>query len=65
MTLFPYTTLFRSLVFAPTALTSEVKSITMHHELLSMALSCDNIGFIIRSILMSGIISISPSFPMN
>jgi translation elongation factor EF-Tu-like GTPase len=52
-------------VFTQTALTSEVKSVEMNHKLLSEALSCDNIGFNIRSILMSGIISISPLFPMN
>lgn len=37
-------------LFAPTGLTSEVKSIEMHHENLSEAIPGDNVGFNVKNI---------------
>lgn len=36
--------------FAPTGLTTEVKSVEMHHESLSEALPGDNVGFNVKNI---------------
>lgn len=36
--------------FAPTALTTEVKSVEMHHEALTEAVPGDNVGFNVKNI---------------
>jgi elongation factor 1-alpha len=37
-------------IFAPTGVTSEVKSIEMHHEALSEAIPGDNVGFNVKNV---------------
>jgi elongation factor 1-alpha len=44
-----------NIVFAPTAITAEVKSIEMHHESLPEAFTGDNIGFNIRNVAVSDV----------
>ena len=37
-------------MFAPTTLTTEVKSVEMHHEALTEALPGDNVGFNVKNV---------------
>ncbi|KAB5433374.1 elongation factor 1-alpha, partial [Bacteroides thetaiotaomicron] len=42
--------LFRSVTFAPCQLTTEVKSVEMHHEALEEAVPGDNVGFNVKNV---------------
>merc|ERR1719340_566227 len=41
--------------FAPTNLTTEVKSVEMHHESLTEAVPCDNVGFNVKNVSVKDI----------
>jgi len=38
------------ITFAPSGLTTEVKSVEMHHEALTKALPGDNVGFNVKNV---------------